>query len=219
MDLRTFLGNSEDLAALVANLIRVGEVTNINPASATARVRFIDRENTESFDLKVLVKNSAVDKAYHMPDIGEHVLCLFLPSGVEAGFIIGAYYPDPVARPASSEDVDCVVFGDGTRVQYDRGANNLLIDASASSGTVNVICQTATVEAAESVTLDTPETTCTGNLTVAGNFTMGSSGNVATIQGEVHIIGPALTHNGKDVGSTHIHSGVQAGGDTTGAPV
>lgn len=128
MDLKTFLGNSEDLAALVANLIRVGEVTNTNPASATARVRFIDRENTESFDLKVLVKNSAIDKAYHMPDIGEHVLCLFLPSGVEAGFIIGAYYPDPVARPASSEDVDCVVFGDGTRMEYNRAAHRMVVD-------------------------------------------------------------------------------------------
>lgn len=35
----------------------------------------------------------------------------------------------------------------------------------------------------------------------------------------VAIVSPALTHNGVNVGSTHVHSGVQSGPSNTGAPV
>lgn len=218
MGLDNLLGGQDQLAALIANLIRVGEVTNINPGAVTARVRFTDRENTESYDLHIVTKGSLKDKHYHVYDIGEDVLCLFLPSGVEAGFIIGAYYPAPVERPAASEDITVTKFGDGTIIQYDRGANNLLVDASASSGTVNVICSTATIEASDSVTIDTPETTCTGNLTVSKSLTMGGGGGTVEITGPVSINGPSLTHNGKNVGSTHTHDGVTPGGGNTGGP-
>lgn len=39
-----------------------------------------------------------------------------------------------------------------------------------------------------------------------------------TIEGRTAITGPALTHNGTDVGDTHAHTGVTPGGDTTGPP-
>ena len=51
-----------------------------------------------------------------------------------------------------------------------------------------------------------------------------SNGNVTidapqvNITGDVHITG-ALTNNGKNVGSTHLHSSVKSGSDTSGAPV
>src|SRR5690625_1554247 len=112
MGLSSLIGSAEGLAELVANLIRVGEVTSVNAGAATARVRFIDRENTESYDLQLLVRSSLKDKNYHMPDVGENVLCLFLPSGVEAGFVLGAYYPSGVGRPASTIDKTVTVFGD-----------------------------------------------------------------------------------------------------------
>ena len=82
------LFGADQLESLVANLIRIGEVTSINPEAFTARVRFEDRDNVESYDLRILVRGSLKDKFFHMPDVGENVLCLFLPSGVEAGFIL-----------------------------------------------------------------------------------------------------------------------------------
>ncbi len=39
------------------------------------------------------------------------------------------------------------------------------------------------------------------------------------IAGSVAITGPSLTHNGINVGSTHVHSGVQSGPSNTGAPI
>jgi phage gp45-like len=35
----------------------------------------------------------------------------------------------------------------------------------------------------------------------------------------VHITGGAFTHEGVNVGSTHVHSGVRAGGDISGGPI
>jgi hypothetical protein len=35
----------------------------------------------------------------------------------------------------------------------------------------------------------------------------------------VNIVSPVLTHNGVNIGSTHVHPGVQAGGASTGGPV
>lgn len=60
-------------------------------------------------------------------------------------------------------------------------------------GHANITCNDATVKAAESVTIDTPETHCTGNLTVDGQLTYkggmaGSGGSTtAVIEGNVRI--------------------------------
>ncbi len=40
-----------------------------------------------------------------------------------------------------------------------------------------------------------------------------------TVNGAVTITGASLTHNGKDVGASHAHSGVTPGTGITGAPV
>jgi len=40
-----------------------------------------------------------------------------------------------------------------------------------------------------------------------------------TVAGDLKASGGAFTHNGKDVGSDHLHSGVQPGGGNTGAPI
>jgi phage baseplate assembly protein V len=39
-----------------------------------------------------------------------------------------------------------------------------------------------------------------------------------TLNGAVNVVGPSLTHNGKNVGDTHAHSGIIPGPDNTGAP-
>jgi hypothetical protein len=47
-----------------------------------------------------------------------------------------------------------------------------------------------------------------------------TSGTAAvTMTGNFAFVGSSLTHNGKNIGSTHAHSGVTTGGGDTGAPV
>jgi hypothetical protein len=54
---------------------------------------------------------------------------------------------------------------------------------------------------APSVTLDTPNTTLTGNLTVQGSTSL-----------------QAVTSRGKNISSTHVHTGVMSGVSNTGTP-
>lgn len=48
--------------------------------------------NLKSYDLPIMVKQAKDDKDYWVPDIDEPVICIFLPIGIESGFILGAYY-------------------------------------------------------------------------------------------------------------------------------
>lgn len=54
--------------------------------------------------------------------------------------------------------------------------------------------------------------------TVKLTLQVGASKIVISDEG-VAITSPALTHNGTNVGDTHVHGGVQSGGSNTGVPV
>lgn len=91
----------------------------------------------------------------------------------------------------------------------------------AAAGRVIVNCQTATINAADSVTLATPQTTCTGALTVQGLLTwqagMIGTGDAA-IAGNV-AVASGLSNNGVNVGVGHRHGGVEQGDKVSGPPV
>lgn len=80
-----------------------------------------------------------------------------------------------------------------------RSATKVTIEAP----TIIANCETATVNASSSTTIDTPETSITGNLTVEGN---------------VAVNGGSVTHGGINIGKTHKHLGVTAGSSTSGPP-
>lgn len=134
----------------MANILRVGIVSSIDPVAGTARVAFKDRSNLLSYDLPVLTKNTVDNKDYWMPDINEQVLCVFLPIGLEAGFIIGGFYSKNVKPPASTEDERAIEFKDGTRISYYRESHRLQIDIPEDSGEVVINC-------AGSVTVNSPK--------------------------------------------------------------
>lgn len=182
----------QDINSRLENMFRTGTVTSLLPGAAKARVVFEDRDDLESFDLQVIVKNTLNNKDYWMPDIGETVLCCFLPIGMEQGFIIGGFYPAPVTRPANSENVRKVVFGDGTVIEYDRESKRLLADVK---GDIDVIAAgdlTATVTGSATVTVS-------GNVTatVDGNVSAEIGGELtASVTGNTTITTPTLTLNG-----------------------
>lgn len=115
----------EGLHEALAQSIRVGVVVSTNPDAATVRARFQDADGLISYDLRVLQHKTCKDKAYWMPDIGEHVLCLCLPHGHEQGFVVGAFYSQADATPVQSQDKRHVLFEDGTWLEYDRQEHKL----------------------------------------------------------------------------------------------
>lgn len=179
------------LESLLANVVRVGVVVSTDPAAHTVRVTFGDRDNIVSNPLPVLAPKAHSDKFYRLPDIGEQVLCVFLPSGVEQGFAIGALYSRADATPAASQDTHVVQYADGTRTEYDRASHTMRV----------LIGDTA-------ATLDRDKIFLT-----AGGVQVLLDGT------GLHTTGGGVTHNGVNIGDTHAHSGVQSGGDNTGGPV
>lgn len=107
------------------SLIKIGEVSSVNASQGTARVVFDDEDGVVSYDLPVLQTNTFRNKDYSMPDVGEDVLCLFLPSGPEEGFILGSFYAGEIKLPEADANKRTIVFADGTRISYDRSSHTL----------------------------------------------------------------------------------------------
>lgn len=117
-----FSNNDVDIKEMLCNMFRVGEVDSIDAEKCTVRVTFPDDEEVVSHDLQVLHINTKKNKDYNMPDVGEDVLCLFLPTGMAEGFVLGSVYAwdGDVKPPESSEDKRTVEFSDKARFSYDR---------------------------------------------------------------------------------------------------
>lgn len=122
-------GIEEDrLREILNGLIKIGEVSVIYPEKGTARVAFDDDDSIVSAELKVLKRNTFKNHDYGMPDIGEDVVCLFLPCAIEDGFILGSFYAGDVKPEENTGDLRTVVFDDETRIGYDRKAHKLFIE-------------------------------------------------------------------------------------------
>jgi len=194
----------KELEAKVNNMIRTGKVAVIDPKGVRVRVTFPDRENVQTDWLKVMVENTQKNKDYWMPEVGEDVLCIFLPNGLEAGFVLGGYYVDGVAPPAASADMRVTQFADGGRVEYDRA-----------SGKALVIAKTE-------MTVDTPKAIFTQEVEVRGLLTYkngiagtaGAGGNA--IAGGIEVNGGDVVVDGIGV-KAHGHIENDAGGRTSNA--
>lgn len=171
-------------------LLKIGEVSSVNPAACTARVVFDDDDSLVSGDLQILQMNSLKNKGYWLPDVGEDVVCIFLGTGVEEGFILGATYAGAVKPPADSQDKRAVHFSDGSFFEYDRSASEFKIGIGASKVTVNknkITAEATTIEVkaaskvdiegASQVNVKTPSFT----LTTGGGATLTLSGSDAQI--------------------------------------
>lgn len=193
----------------VPSLIKIGEVSSIDPAKCTARVVFDDEDSIVSYDLPVLQRNTLKNRDFAMPDIGEDAIVLFFGEGQEDGVIIGSIYAGEVTPPESTEDRRTVVFDDDTRVCYDRQEHKLTVTIEGTEivfnrqdgsitvpNAVTINCTTATVNASSSVTLATPKTDITGVLNVTGLITgkgglavSGGGGAAVTVSGNMNLEG------------------------------
>lgn len=201
--------NLFDMPEGVPSLIKIGEISSIDPAKCTARVVFDDEDSIVSFDLPVLQRNSLKNHDYAMPDVGEDAIVLFFGEGQEDGVILGSIYAGEVTPPESTENRRTVVFDDDTRVCYDRAEHKLTVTIEGTEvvfnrqdgsitvpNAVTINCTTATVNASSGITLDTPKTDVTGVLNVAGLITgkgglavSGGGGAAVTVTGDMKLQG------------------------------
>ncbi|AXF23496.1 phage baseplate assembly protein V [Burkholderia pyrrocinia] len=141
-------------------------------------------------------------RTWSAPSIGEPVV-IDCPGGDPSqGVVSGAEYADDYPAPSTSPSEHMIVFADGGRIVYDDASHALTVALPegatihfAAPASVLIETKAATVKA-ETVTLDAPQTTCKGALTVEGPFTFlsgatgeageGGSGPVMQIHGSAH---------------------------------
>ncbi len=108
-------------------LVRIGIVVQVLPDLGKVRCRLHDADCMETFELAVLFPKTRLDKYYAMPDIGEQVLCLFLPlnNGLSLGFVLGAFYSLIDRPPVADSGKTVINFEDGSRLIYDKEYGDL----------------------------------------------------------------------------------------------
>lgn len=109
-----------DIEERLNNILRVGTISSANAEEGTVRVLFRDKDSMVSYDLPVLVRQTLRNKDYFIPDVGEQVLCVFLPNGMEQGFCLGAMYNAKDKPTISDPNKRRIDFEDGTWIEHDR---------------------------------------------------------------------------------------------------
>ena len=144
------------------NIIRIGEIVSTNPANATARVKIEDADGMPSNPLRITYKCSLKNKEYLMPEIGEQVVCLFLPNGLEEGVILGCLYNAKDIPPINKQGVDHITYSDGTVIEYDTNTHKLMANVK---GDAEIISSARVdITAAVSITLTAPIIYLNGNV-------------------------------------------------------
>ena len=116
----------------VNQMVHQGIVTSVQPDRGTVRVELPDADRLISKELPVLFQRTADNKSYDMPNIDEQVVCLFLPNGMEQGFVLGSPYSEADPVPVTDPEKRHYVFKDGTWMEYDRKAHKLTLEVKGS---------------------------------------------------------------------------------------
>ena len=115
------------LEAAMNQVVRIGIVSSVQADKGTVRVKLPDSDNIISKPLPVLFSRTQDNKAYDMPDIGEQVVCLFLPNGFEQGFVLGSSYSGPDTPPVTDRNKTHYTWPNDTYVEYDRKAEKMTV--------------------------------------------------------------------------------------------
>jgi phage baseplate assembly protein V len=223
-----------ELERRTANAIRVGTIMAIDLAKARVRVKSGDIES--AWLPWSTGRASAAKRRWDPPEVGEQVVMLSPSGDMRQAVVLTGVYKASAAAPSDNGDKDATVYGDGTTIEYDRASHTLTADLQGTKvlasrekieltigGTKLTLTASGATLDAQQLTVNAEQSTFNGDVTVTGLLTYGgglagSGGSGASVEGPVAITGGTVTHNGKNIGSDHSHSGVSTGGGTTGAP-
>ncbi|EKN3489571.1 phage baseplate assembly protein V [Yersinia enterocolitica] len=200
------------LKRLLANIIRIGIVSDIDLTNRLCRVRI---GNLETDWLNWLTLRAGRVRFWSAPSQGEQVMVLSIGGELTTGFVLPAIFSDANSAPSQSADAMVITFPDGARFEYEPETSHLAVTGIATavidaSDSVTVTAPNITCTASVKITLNTPEVECTHNLTTA-TLDVKKGG---TMGGDITHSGGQFSSNGVVV-DKHNHGGVQRGGDWT----
>lgn len=121
-----------------------GEVRELDPENARAKVEFLDEDGASSFWLSVnsSLASGSGSRTYAMPEIGSQVHCLVDWRG-EDGVILGASYSKKDRPPATKATEMAGKLGGGLEYLYDKVAGTFWLKTK---GPITLQCGSSTVE-------------------------------------------------------------------------
>ena len=191
---------SNEFDRLLNNLSRIGTVVDVDHTRYLARV--VTGGNTTGW-IRWCVARAGDAKTWWPLSVGEQVLMVSPGGDLETAVIVLSLYSNQHSAPSASPKVHTTVYSDGASETYDENTSTMTV-----KGVKKVI-----VEAAESITLDTPKVICTQHLSTQ-TFSVEKGG---TMQGDITHTGGQMSSNGVVV-DDHDHGGVQRGGSRTDGP-
>lgn len=214
-----------ELDRRLANILRVGTVTQVDAAKGLARV---DLGELETDWLPWQTSRAGGDRYWTTPDVGEQVTVVS-PGDPSQGVIMGSLFQDAHPQNGSDGKDRRMSFQDGSVVEFDRTGSRLNVTVQpAGSITLNIGGTMLKLEAGKTtlttpqLVVDSPQSTFTGKVSVQGLLTYlagmsgsgGSGGASATINGPVRVTGGDITTDG-DVKAGNItlkgHSHMEQG--------
>src|SRR5262249_13322670 len=112
-----------DLDRRLANMIRIGAVTEVDLDAKRAKIDIGDDDPTDW--IPWAVPKAGKDRDWHAPDVGEQVI-VFSPSGeFGQGVIWGSIYQDDFPANGNEQTATRTTFDDGSVVEYDRNSHAL----------------------------------------------------------------------------------------------
>lgn len=214
-----------DLQRLMHNLVRVGSIHAVDHGSNPARVRVLLSSEEEGEGGQLVTdwrpyfeQRAGATSTWNPPSVGEQCTVLSPSGDLAACVVLVGMHSTRNPAPSSSPHCCTTKYPDGAVIQYDH-AEHALTATLPGGGTVTLV-------APASVTIDSPETTVTGNCTVQGTLTylggMVGSGVAPGASGSAQIAGDLRTTGDVVAGAIslqgHKHGGVQFGGSTTDGP-
>lgn len=222
-----------ELYRLIANMIRFGRVEDVRPGNVTSparcTVRLSDDLVTDYLPWFALAAGgNNQTRHWRTPARGEPCLLLAPEGDLAQAVALPGIYSTDMPQGAASEDVERHDFSSTDFWEHNRSAGTLRFEIAAAielkvGGSVLHITPAGTTLTTPNYKVDSPASTFTGAVTVDGLLTYNAgmagsagAGGSNTIQGGFAVDGGSITHNGKNIGSSHTHP--DAHGGNTGAP-
>lgn len=207
-----------DLIRRIESVLRAGTISAVDLANARCRVS--SGGLTTDF-LPWFVQRAGNVRTWSPPAVGEQCLVLSPGGDTAAGFVLVGLYSTANPAPEATGDAESTTYPDGAVIRYDHAAHALTATLPG-GGTAEITAPAGVTVHSDAITLDAPQTTTTGALTVQGllTFQAGMAGS-GTGAGATAVITGGITAT-EDVSAGgislmhHTHPGDSGG--TTGAP-
>lgn len=184
-----------DLKRRLANSTVMGTVSKVDHENARYRVKVGELETDWIPKLK---SRSGKTRVYEPLDEGEQVLVQAVSGDLSQGVIVGSVETNE-RQAGDTGTVHRTVYPDGTVVEYDddKGVSVALAAGKSSTTTVGGVSFVTSQD---------------GVRITVGGFSFEITG------GGLDMTGGNVTHDGRNIGSTHVHGGVERGGVDTFGP-